>query len=258
MRRTIREAVFDLLLALPGTEEARSHGAPTFKVGGKTFAYWTQNHHGDERVSLWLGTSSETQAQLVALDPETYFIPPYVGVKGWTGMDLGMARSWDDVRQRVLDAWTHCAPPRFNRHTPGLPDIDPPTDTLRPEDINPMLGEHAQAILKGLAAYCLRLPETQAEDAHASATWRAGKKPFVRGRHDEGRLKLQFLVGPEQQALMLDDPRCALPPYYGNAGWIELDVQDAVHWPEIESLLETGYRRVALKRMLRALDGQVR
>ena len=121
-----------------------------------------------------------------------------------------------------------------------------------------MLGEREQAVLAGLAERCEALPETRPEDAAASATWYAGKRAFVRGRHDEGRLKLMFLVGPGQQALMSDDPRYGQPPYYGPSGWVELDVQDRIHWDEIEGLLLTAYRQVALKRMLRVLDDEPR
>ena len=73
--------------------------------------------------------------------------------------------------------------------------------------------------------------------------------------HDAGRLKFQFKVGVEQQAFLVEDPRYTIPLYYGPSGWINLDVHDAVNWAEVESLLETCYRRVALKRMLKALDG---
>jgi len=252
--RTVREAVFEALLALPGSEETRSHGSPTFKAGGKTFAYWTVNHHGDGRLALWLAAGPEAQAQLVAHNPSAYFVPPYVGVKGWFGLNLDQGLAWREVQDRILDAWRHVAPSRLEKQAPERLDVPPPTAPIRPEDINPMLGAHPQAVLAGLAERCRQLPETHPEDAAASATWRAGKRPFVRGRIDEDRLKLLFLVGPEQQTFMLDDPRCALPPYYGPSGWIEVDVQDGPNWSEIEGLLETAYRKVALKRMLNALE----
>ncbi|MEE4174013.1 MAG: MmcQ/YjbR family DNA-binding protein [Xanthomonadales bacterium] len=98
------------------------------------------------------------------------------------------------------------------------------------------------------------MPETTAEDLVASATWRAGKRPFVRGRFADDRLRLMFLVGVEQQSFMLDDPRYTAPPSYGPSGWVEVDVQDRISWEEIEALIDTAFRQVALNRMLKALD----
>ncbi len=256
MDRTVRQAAFELLTALPDTEETRAHGSPVFKVAGKTYAYWAVNHHGDGRLALWLGVSPEQQAQLVGQNRSAYFVPPYVGVKGFVGVDLGAGLPWRDVIDRVVEAWMHCGPPSSRERRPAVPDVAPPDAPPRPEDINPMLGAREQVVLAGLAKRCEALPETRPEDAGASATWYAGKRAFVRGRHDEGRLKLMFLVGPEQQALMSDDPRYGQPPYYGPSGWVELDVHDMIHWDEIDGLLHTAYRQVALNRMLKALDSE--
>ncbi len=255
MGRTVKQAVFELLHALPEVEEVVSHGAPTFKAGGKTFATWTANHHCDGRLALWLAMDPESQAHIVAGNPEVYFVPPYVGVKGWVGMDLARDLSWQEVCDRALQSWAYAAPAKLQSRHPGTVSVPPPTEAVRPEDINPMLGERAQTVLRGLSEHCRKLPEAEPEDEHASPTWRAGKKVFLRGHHDDReRLKLLFLVGAEQQAMMLDDPRYALPLYWGPNGWIELDVEDDIVWPEVASLIETSYRNVALKRMLKALD----
>lgn len=255
MGRTVREAVFEMLLALPGVEEVRTHGTPTFKVGGKTFAYWTVNHHGDGRAAVWVGSPPDVQQQMVALTPNAYFVPPYVGVKGWLGVDLNQGLPWEEIKARVYEAWAHRATADVRAEfAADAWDAAPPDTPMAPEDINPMLGARPQEILRGLAERCRQLPETQPEDASTSATWKAGKKVFVRGHVDEGRMKLLFRVGPEQQAMMLEDDRFALPMYYHSSGWIELDVQDHIHWPEIEGLLETSFRHFALKRMITALD----
>lgn len=254
MERTVQQAAFELLTALPETEQTTAHGSPVFKVSGKTYAYWAVNHHGDGRLAIWLGTTPEQQAALVADDPQRFFVPPYVGVKGFVGVSLGEAPPWAQVCDLVHSAWRQHAPVKLHDIDPGVPKIPSPDIDVRPEDINPLLGARPQEILRGLAERCRALPETVPEDPVASATWLAGKRPFVRGRFAEGRLRLMFLVGVEQQAFMLDDPRYAAPPYYGPGGWVELDVQDHVAWAEIESLIEAAYRQVALKRMLKALD----
>ena len=247
-------AIRQLLLSFPETEETSSHETPTFKVSGKTFAYFTLNHHDDGRAALWLGSPPGVQGELAELNPEAYFVPPYVGPKGWLGVDLNRDLPWREIIARVNEAWTHSAPAKVASQWTGCVEVEPPDILMSPEDINPMLGEHPQRVLEQLAERCRRLPETKPENPQTCATWKAGKKIFVRGHHRHGRLKLLFWTGIEQQAFLTGDPRYTIPMYYGNLGWTELDVQDGAHWEEIDSLLEDSYRHFALKRMLKALD----
>lgn len=50
--RTITHVVREIMAGFPEVEEFISHGSLTFRVCGKTFAYYTFNHHGDGRVAL--------------------------------------------------------------------------------------------------------------------------------------------------------------------------------------------------------------
>jgi hypothetical protein len=43
---------------------------------------------GDGRESLWCKAPPGSQMVLVGADPERFFVPPYVGHKGWAGMRL--------------------------------------------------------------------------------------------------------------------------------------------------------------------------
>lgn len=49
---------------------------------------FANNHHGDGHIAAWLPAASGVQAALIEEDPEAYFRPPYVGVKGWVGVEL--------------------------------------------------------------------------------------------------------------------------------------------------------------------------
>jgi predicted DNA-binding protein (MmcQ/YjbR family) len=256
MPRTIPEAVHELCLSLPDTEVVSRHGAPNFKVKGKTFAMYVLNHHGDGRVALWLHSPPGVQELYTGFDPDSYFVPPYVGVKGWLGMELNRNLDWNEIQARVREAWEHVSPSSPAVPLDELPVVHPPEIGMRPEDINPWLGARAQAILARFETHCMSLPETVREEGAGHPVWKAGRKPFARAAHQDGRLKLQFRVGVEQQALYNDDPRYSIPPYYGASGWIDLDVDDAVHWEEVNSLLDCSYRQVALKRMLKALENQ--
>jgi len=77
-----------ICLALPDTEEKIAWGAPTFRVHGRLFVMFTNNHHADGRIAIWCAAPSGAQQDLVAADPKHFFVPPYVGVGGWVGIRL--------------------------------------------------------------------------------------------------------------------------------------------------------------------------
>jgi hypothetical protein len=66
-----------ICLTLPEVEEKEAWGSPTFRVRGKMFAMYLDNHHGDGRVALWLKAEPGVQRMLVDAEPEKFFIPPY-------------------------------------------------------------------------------------------------------------------------------------------------------------------------------------
>ena len=105
-----------LCMALPEAAEKISHGAPTFFIEkGKVFAYFSHNHHGDDRTAVQVKTSGrEEQAMLVEMDPDLYYVPPYTGPAGWIGMRLDQgATDWDHIGDRIATSWELVAPRRL-------------------------------------------------------------------------------------------------------------------------------------------------
>lgn len=101
----------DICLALPESTERLSHGAPTFFVRGKrAFLMVLTNHHGDGRFALWCAASAGMQGMLVEADPERFFVPPYVGHRGWLGVRLDRGLDWDEVAGIAEDAYAEVAP----------------------------------------------------------------------------------------------------------------------------------------------------
>lgn len=96
----------------PETDERLSHGMPTWWGGKKTFANFTANHHGDGRIALWIKSDLDTQEGLVEADPEIFFVPPYVGHKGWLGVELTGSVDWDVVAGLLEDGYRSVAPKR--------------------------------------------------------------------------------------------------------------------------------------------------
>jgi hypothetical protein len=101
-----------LIFALPETSEKLSHGAPTFWGGKKTFASFHLDHHGDGRIALWLKLPPGAQASLVESDPETFYVPPYVGPSGWVGINLEGKLDWGMVAGLLEEGYRMVAPKR--------------------------------------------------------------------------------------------------------------------------------------------------
>ena len=77
-----------ICLAFPGAYEKEAWKAPTFRVDDRMFAMFVDNHHGDGRVALWCNAPPDAQRLAVADDPQNFFVPPYMGPKGWIGVRL--------------------------------------------------------------------------------------------------------------------------------------------------------------------------
>ena len=105
-----------LCMALPEAAEKISHGAPAFFIEkGKVFAYFSHNHHGDDRTAVQVKTSGrEEQAMLVEMDPDLYYVPAYTGPAGWIGMRLDQGETdWDHIGDRIATSWELVAPRRL-------------------------------------------------------------------------------------------------------------------------------------------------
>ena len=108
------QRVRTICTALPEVEERPSHGAPTFFYRGKkTFVMFHDDHHGDGRLAIWCHAPEGIQHLLVTEEPERFFVPPYVGHRGWVGVRLDRALPWDEIAGAIEDAWLSVAPKRL-------------------------------------------------------------------------------------------------------------------------------------------------
>ena len=113
-RDRILERIRELCLALPETSERPSHGGPTFFVRGRrSFLMVLTNHHGDGRFAMWCAAPPGLQSMLVDADPERFFVPPYVGHRGWLGVSLDRGLHWDELAGIVEDAYAEVAPKKL-------------------------------------------------------------------------------------------------------------------------------------------------
>ena len=65
---------------------------------------FAKNHHNDGHVAIWIPAVPGEQEALIHADPLTYFRPPYVGVKGWVGIELSRIGD-EELAAHIADAW---------------------------------------------------------------------------------------------------------------------------------------------------------
>ena len=98
-------------IGLPEVEERLSHGSPAWFVRGKkTFVMFLDDHHGSGILGLWCAAPPGAQAELVDTEPERFYVPPYVGHRGWLGVRLDRDPDWDEVAAIVTEAYCCVAP----------------------------------------------------------------------------------------------------------------------------------------------------
>jgi len=100
-----------ICLSYPEATERLSHAEPTWFVLGKKVFVTFSDHHHDDRVGFWAPAPPGAQEALVGSDPERFFVPKYVGGKGWVGVRLDVPDTdWDEIAEIVEDAYRMVAP----------------------------------------------------------------------------------------------------------------------------------------------------
>jgi hypothetical protein len=113
-RRVVAKRLRSICLALPEVSERLSHGAPSFFVREKRcFLMLFDDHHGDGRVAIWCAAPEGDQQLLVGADEQKFFVPPYVGDRGWLGVRLNDGVDWDELAGIVEDAYCAVAPQKL-------------------------------------------------------------------------------------------------------------------------------------------------
>jgi len=103
------ERVRGICLSLPGTWEKISHGEPTWFVDKKVFAMFSNNHHQDGHVAVTVPAAIGIQEMLIKKSPKKFYRPPYVGVRGWVGIEVDRV-SDKELALHIREAWQMIAP----------------------------------------------------------------------------------------------------------------------------------------------------
>jgi hypothetical protein len=103
-----------ICLALPQAvpEDKNSHAS--FTVSKKVFAYYLSNHHGDGIVSVCCKALPGDNERLIAANPRKFYMPDYIGPRGWVGLRLDRPTvDWDEVKELVQGSYAQTAPKRL-------------------------------------------------------------------------------------------------------------------------------------------------
>jgi hypothetical protein len=112
-RLRLRERVAAIVAELP---EATSTGDQhlTLAVRKKTFGYFLDDHHGDGVVGVAFKAGPGEQEALVRSDPKRFYVPAYLGARGWAALRLDVGRvDWAEVRELLTEAYRLQAPRRL-------------------------------------------------------------------------------------------------------------------------------------------------
>ncbi len=86
----------------------------SYLVRGKRFAYYLDDHHGDGRVALLCKGLPGAQERLVRDDPHRFFVPKYLGRRGWVGIALDVDEvDWDELEDLMEQSYRMTAPRRL-------------------------------------------------------------------------------------------------------------------------------------------------
>jgi hypothetical protein len=115
------ERVRQICVALPETTEKLSHGEPTFFVRRKVYAMFSNNHHNDGHIAVTIPAAIGVQQALIEANSEKFYRPPYVGIRGWVGIELKRVTD-EELSLHLREAWRLIAPEKLRALVEAAPD----------------------------------------------------------------------------------------------------------------------------------------
>ncbi|HYK35028.1 MmcQ/YjbR family DNA-binding protein [Alloacidobacterium sp.] len=103
-----------ICLALPEGSRTDMGRHAAFTVRKKKFVYFLNDHHGDGIVSVCTKALPGENNALAAAHPRKFYLPAYVGPRGWVGLRLDRGKiDWNEVRDLVTASYLQVAPKRL-------------------------------------------------------------------------------------------------------------------------------------------------
>jgi predicted DNA-binding protein (MmcQ/YjbR family) len=116
MDETVAGRLREICTALPEVEERSfgGHTAPAYRVRDKLFVMTSE-----DGTYMTFKAGPGVQEALVSAEPERFFVPKYVGSKGWVGARLDVEHDWDELAELVVDSYRLIAPKRLAAQVDG-------------------------------------------------------------------------------------------------------------------------------------------
>ncbi len=110
------ERLSRLCLALPEATRALQGDHADFRVRGRVFAYFLNNHHRDGIVSVCVRAALGEGVDRVRSDPQRCYLPAYIGARGWFGLRLDRGPvDWAEVQNLIELSYCLQAPKTLAR-----------------------------------------------------------------------------------------------------------------------------------------------
>jgi len=114
--RRQRERLARILARLPGAKAVTHDTHLSLEVRKKRFGYFLDDHHGDGRIALQCKASADLRDMLEEQAPVQFYVPKYLGHKGWVGLWLDVAPvDWSAVQLALREAYLLVAPKALTR-----------------------------------------------------------------------------------------------------------------------------------------------
>jgi hypothetical protein len=108
-----RDKLRAICLALPEATRKDQGGHASFLIGKKTFAYYLNDHHGDQVISVCCKVLPGENKLLIDANPKKFYLPSYIGPRGWVGLRLDLPTvDWNEVAELVRGSYLQLAPKR--------------------------------------------------------------------------------------------------------------------------------------------------
>lgn len=105
-----------ICLSFPQTKREDKGSHAGFSVSKKVFVYYLNDHHGDGIVAFCCKVLPGDNEKLIASSPQKFYMPAYVGPRGWVALRLDRRTvDWAEVQELVRCSYMLTAPKRLAR-----------------------------------------------------------------------------------------------------------------------------------------------
>lgn len=151
------QAVRDIALAFPEATERETWGQPTFRVRDKIFVSFGVDDDGRSQVTM---KAAPGEQESLLAEGEPFFLPQYVGAKGWIGVHVDDETDWRDIAELVVDSYREIAPRSLSERV-GLRPPGPSVSARAVVAVGNVIGE----LVEGKPPKDQAVAEAEADDA---------------------------------------------------------------------------------------------